>query len=102
MSHNYLPNPPFTAAGQPPQVGQWTVYVEDDGSTYPAMIKSVSGHNDAGTLYQVGVVWIDLNSEKDKALTNPGALNLKGRLYNVEKGKVYYCPCSPPYPDHCP
>ncbi len=99
---NYVPSPRHTQPGQPPQVGQATVYIEEDGSRYPAMIKSVEAHNDAGTLYQVAVVWIDTNVEGDAALSNPGALTLRGRLYNVERGACFYCPCSPPFPDHCP
>lgn len=106
MSHNYVPNPPFTAAGQPPQPGQATVYETKQGDEYPGMIYGVSGILPNGN-YQVMVHILKPSASQlaadPKLLGNPTAEERNGWQYNVKEGRVYFCPCVPPDPNAtCP
>lgn len=89
------PSPLSTQPNHPPQAGQFTSYTEEDGTMYNAVIMSVKDTSPDGQFVQVGVEWYD-------ASTNPVSVQRNGRLYNVKLGRVFYCPCAPPFPAKCP
>lgn len=102
MPTNYVPDPKHTQPGQLPKVGQATVYVSEDGDHYPSIITFVGPTSPDGKMVSVAVLKLQPHSEDSTSLGNPCDVLLTGRLYNVELGKTFYCPCGPPWPDHCP
>lgn len=107
MPTDYRPDPQHTQPGQAPKPGQFTTYVDDDGNKYPGIITYVGEVTPDGKYYGVGCERIKPGANalvnNPGHLGNPVSTERNGWLYNVEKGKVYYCPCPPPLPDHpCP
>lgn len=104
--HNYVPSPAHTVPGQPPQVGQASIYVDDDGNTYPGMITAVMGTLANGN-WKVAFLLVKPSASQLVAdpskLGNPAAFELNGWQYNPTLGRVAYCPCVPPDPSiTCP
>lgn len=106
MSHNYVPNPQCTTPGQPPQVGQASIYENKQGDTYPGIITAVMGTLANGN-YKVAMRRLKPSAsqvvEDPTQLGNPAADEQDGWQYNVKEGRVYWCPCVPPDPTmQCP
>jgi hypothetical protein len=104
MAVDYRPNPDSTQPGKIPKPGQRTTYVNDNGDLFPATIMWVGKTSPNGKLVSVGAERYFPGGgamASDGALGNPVAVERNGWIYNIEKGKVYYCPCTP-FPDHCP
>lgn len=103
---DYRPNPHHTQAGQLPKPGQQTIYVDDDGNLYPALITAVGETSPNGKHVSVGCYRIKPGAKAlataPGTLGNPVSTERNGWLYNVDVGRVFYCPCGPPWPAHCP
>lgn len=106
MADDYRVHPLRTQPGVTPKAGQICDYLAEDGDQYTAMLlwvgAPIPGHP---RRLAVGAMRVQ-NGAKDAAaetlVSNPIATLRDGWTFNLDLNCVTWCPCAPPFPDHCP
>lgn len=106
MADDYRVKPLEVQAGSIPKAGQIADYLDEDGDLYTCQLMwvgdKVPGHP---RRLQCSAVRIQ-NGYKDRSATslvsNPVAVLRDGWIFDLDLNCVKWCPCAPPFPDHCP
>lgn len=106
MPNDFRVSPLHTTPGVLPKAGQVTDYLHENGDWSTLWIRvvgdKIEGH--PGKIWVAGFVLHNGNKFKDATtlVANPIAFASDAWSYDIDAGYAKWCPCAPPFPDHCP